>query len=78
MLKMSIEIPILMVINEHNLLKPPFPKKGQVTHLLICDPIKRRTFTVELVRDNEHKYQITGIEWDEYAQVRMWGFHILF
>ncbi|KAK6780319.1 hypothetical protein RDI58_022503 [Solanum bulbocastanum] len=52
---------------EENLLKPPFPKKGQVTDLLIHDPIKRRTFTVELVRDDEDEYQISGSEWDEYA-----------
>uniref|UniRef100_M1DP27 Insect intestinal mucin 2 n=1 Tax=Solanum tuberosum TaxID=4113 RepID=M1DP27_SOLTU len=52
---------------EENLLKPPFPKKGQVTDVLIRDPIKRRTFTVELVRDDEDEYQISGSGWDEYA-----------
>ncbi|KAL3328299.1 hypothetical protein AABB24_035765 [Solanum stoloniferum] len=52
---------------EENLLKPPFPKKGHVTDLLIRDPIKRRTFTVELVHDDEEEYQISGSEWDEYA-----------
>ncbi|KAK6780336.1 hypothetical protein RDI58_022520 [Solanum bulbocastanum] len=52
---------------EQNLLKPPFPKKGQVTDLLIRDPIKKRTFIVELVRDDEDEYQISGTGWDEYA-----------